>query len=50
MSIQDVGKVMGAAMKRLKETEKMFDGKVVNNLVREALSAQKSEGETGAQN
>jgi hypothetical protein len=41
VSIQDMGKVMGAAMKRLKETGKMFDGKVVNALVREALSAQK---------
>jgi len=50
MSIQDMGKVMGAAMKRLKETGKIFDGKVVNVLVREALSVQKSEGETGAQN
>ena len=50
MSLQDMGKVMGAAMKRLKETGKMFDGKVVNALVREVLSAQKSEGETNAQN
>jgi hypothetical protein len=41
MSVQDMGKVMGVAMKRLKETGKMFDGKVVNTLVREALSAQK---------
>jgi len=50
MSVQDMGKVMGAAMKRIKETGKMFDGKAVNALVREALSAQKSEGETSAQN
>jgi len=41
MSIQDMGKVMGAAMKRLKETGTMLDGRVVNALVREALSAQK---------
>ena len=40
-TIRDMGKVMGLVMKRLKETGKTVDGKLVNTLVKSALSEQK---------
>jgi len=41
VSIRDMGKVMGAAMKQLKDTGKLFDGKQVNLIVKEILSGEK---------
>ncbi len=40
-TMRDMGKVMGLVMRRLKETGKTIDGKLVTALVKSALSEQK---------